>query len=148
MLCFDTGFLVPPIIPEDTSEPIAAFFECLPDEDLAVSHRTRVEFASLLAREVRMGGLDHAAAREAGSKLEAMVGESFIIFVPDRDDFDRARDWLGHSEFGLRAGDALRLAITENRGADEVYTLDKPMITAGKRLGLPSGRRDPLAGLR
>ena len=62
MRCFDTSFLVPLILPEATSEAIAAFFENLPADDLAVSNWTRVEFASLLAREVRMGNLDAAAA--------------------------------------------------------------------------------------
>ena len=41
MRYFDTSFLVPLILPEATSEPIAGFFEDLPTEDLAVSHWTR-----------------------------------------------------------------------------------------------------------
>ena len=138
MRYFDTSFLAPLILPEASSEPIAAFFERLPDDDLAVSHWTRVEFASLLAREVRMGALDTEAASAAASQFEAMVDESFMVLLPDPDDFDRAWDWLGQFETGLRAGDALHLAIASNRGADAIYTLDKTMITAGKRLGLPT----------
>ena len=138
MRYFDTSFLVPLILPEATSEPIAGFFEDLPTEDLAVSHWTRVEFASLLAREVRMGNLDASAAREAGSRFETMVKESFVILLPNRDDFDRARDWLSHFETGLRAGDTLHLAIARNHGADAIYSLDKLMIAAGKKLGLPA----------
>ena len=143
MRYFDTSFLVPLVLPEATSEPIAAFFEGLPGEDLAVSHWTRVEFASLLAREVRMGRLPASAAREASSRFETMVRESFLVLLPNRSDFDRARDWLGQFETGLRAGDALHLAIAGNRGADAIYTLDKLMIAAGERLGLPTG-----AGIR
>ena len=138
MRYFDTSFLGPLILPEATSEPIAGFFENLPPDDLAVSHWTRVEFASLLAREVRMGNLDAAAAHEAGSRFETMVEESFVVLLPDRDDFDRARDWLDHFETGLRAGDALHLAIARNHGADAIYSLDKLMIAAGKKLGLPA----------
>ena len=138
MRYFDTSFLVPLILPEATSEPIAGFFEGLPAEDLAISHWTRVEFASMLAREVRMGGLDAAAARAAGSRFETMVEESFAVLLPNRGDFDRARDWLGHFATGLRAGDALHLAIARNRGADAIYSLDKLLIKAGKNLGLPA----------
>ena len=138
MRYFDTSFLVPLILPEASSEPIAAFFEKLSDDDLAVSHWTRVEFASLLAREVRMGGLDAEAARTAASQFKAMVDESFVVLLPDPDDFDRAWDWLGQFETGLRAGDALHLAIANNRGADAIHTLDKAMIAAGKLLGLPT----------
>ena len=134
MRYFDTSFVVPLILPEATSEPIAGFFE-----NLAVSDWTRVEFASLLARAVRMGGLDPASARLAGSQFEAMVSESFVVLLPNRDDFDRARNWLGRFDTGLRAGDALHLAIAKNRRANAIHTLDKPMIAAGNTLGLPTG---------
>ena len=138
MRYFDTSFLVPLILPEATSEPIAGFFENLPADDLAVSHWTRVEFASLLAREVRMGNLDASAAHAAGSRFETMIKESFVILLPNRDDFDQARDWLGLFETSLRAGDTLHLAIARNHGADAIYSLDKLMIAAGKKLGLPA----------
>ena len=138
MLYFDTSFLAPLILPEATSEPIADFFDALPQDDLAVSHWTRVEFASLLAREVRMGGLDPASAHEAGSRFEAMIHESFIVILPNSDDFDLARDCLNRFETGLRAGDALHLAIAWNRGSEGIYSLDKRMIAAGKALGLPT----------
>ena len=138
MRYFDTSFLVPLILPEATSELIAGFFENLPVDNLAVSHWTRVEFASLLAREVRMGNLDAAAAHEAGSRFETMVEESFVVLLPNRDDFDRARDWLDHFETGLRAGDALHLAIARNHGAEAIYSLDKLMIAAGRKLGVPA----------
>ena len=138
MLYFDTSFLAPLILPEATSEPIAGFFDALPQDDLAVSHWTRVEFASLLAREVRMGGLDPAAAHEADARFEAMVRESFIVILPNPDDFDRARDCLNRFETGLRAADALHLAIAGNRGSEAIYSLDKRMIAAGQALGLPT----------
>ena len=138
MLYFATSFLAPLILPEATSEPIAGFFDALPPEDLAVSHWTRVEFASLLAREVRMGGLDPSAAHDADTRFEAMVRESFILLVPNPDDFDQARDWLNRYETSLRAADALHLAIAWNRGSEAIYSLDKRMVAAGRTLGLPT----------
>ena len=146
MRYFDTSFLVPLILPEAASDPIAGFLEHLTAEDLAVSQWTRVEFASMLSREVRMGNLDSAAAREAGSRFEAMVEESFIVLLPDRNDFDRAREWLSRFETGLRAGDALHLAIANNRGAVAIHSLDKVMIAAGKTLGLPASAGIVLPG--
>ncbi|MCY3852200.1 MAG: type II toxin-antitoxin system VapC family toxin [Gammaproteobacteria bacterium] len=137
MRYFDTSFLVPLILPEATSEPIADFFETLPADTLAVSHWTRVEFASMLAREIRMGNLDAIAAREAGSRFETMVQESFVVLLPDSDDFEQAKEWLERIETGLRAGDALHLAIAGNRGVAAIYSLDKQMIAAGRTLGLP-----------
>ncbi|MBF0391963.1 MAG: pilus assembly protein, partial [Alphaproteobacteria bacterium] len=49
MAYFDTSFLVPLLLPEATSDRIAAFMRDLPPGDLAISHWTRVEFSSLLA---------------------------------------------------------------------------------------------------
>lgn len=138
MRYFDTSFLVPLILPEATSEQIADFFETLPTDTLAISHWTRVEFASVLTREIRMGNLDTIAAREAGSRFEAMVRGSFAVLLPNSDDFDQAKNYLEHIEAGLKAGDALHLAIAGNRSVDAVYSLDKQVVAAGRMLGLPT----------
>ena len=100
MRYFDTSFLVPLILPEATSDPIAGLLEGLTTEALAVSHWTRIEFSSLLAREVRMGGLSASAAREANSRFESMVAGFFAVLLPDRNDFGRAKEYIGHFETG------------------------------------------------
>ncbi|MBF0093332.1 MAG: type II toxin-antitoxin system VapC family toxin [Alphaproteobacteria bacterium] len=134
---FDTSFLVPLILPEATSDKITKFLVDLSAEDLAVSHWTRVEFSSLLAREVRMGGLSAEAAREADVRFEAMVEESFAVILPNGDDFNLAKEYLGNYESGLRAGDALHLAIAKNHRAEAIYSLDKTLLKAGKNIGIP-----------
>ena len=98
MLYFDTSFLAPLILPEATSDKIAAFVRRLPTEELTVSHWTRVEFSSLIAREVRMGGLDVQAAVRADAWFEAMVDESFSVLLPKADDFSLAKRYLGRFE--------------------------------------------------
>jgi uncharacterized protein len=55
VLYFDTSFLAPLILPEATSDKIAAFLRRLPAAEFTVSHWTRVEFSLLIAREVRFG---------------------------------------------------------------------------------------------
>lgn len=136
MLYFDTSFLAPLLLPEATSEKIAAFVQTLNDDQLAVSHWTRVEFSSLLAREVRMGGLDGRAAGLADARFEAMLNTSFSVILPNSDDFSLAKRYLGTYETGLRAGDALHLAIASNHRARKIYSLDKAMIKAASILGL------------
>src|SRR6266849_3808167 len=91
VLYFDTSFLVPLILPEATSDKIAAFIRRLPAEEFTVSHWTRVEFSSLIAREVRMGGLDVRAAARADVRFESMVDESFSVLLPNADDFSLAK---------------------------------------------------------
>jgi len=137
VLYFDTSFLMPLILPEATSDEIAAFFRHLPAQELVVSHWTRVEFSSLLAREVRIGGMDAQAAARAAARFEAMLDEPFSILLPSVEDFDLANQYLGRFEIGLRAGDTLHLAIASNRRAEAVYTLDQILLNAGKILDLP-----------
>jgi predicted nucleic acid-binding protein len=137
VLYFDTSFLAPLILPEATSDKIAAFIRRLPAEELTVSHWTRVEFSSLIAREVRRGGLDVRAAARADVRFEAMVNESFSVLLPNADDFSLAKRYLGRFETGLRAGDALHLAVANNHRAAMIYSLDKTLLQAGKILDLP-----------
>jgi predicted nucleic acid-binding protein len=53
---------------------------------------------------------------------------------------------LRQHKLGLRAGDALHLAIARNRRADTIYSLDKTMLKAGRGLGLPLSSGIRLAG--
>lgn len=145
MRYFDTSFLVPLILVESTSESIRTFFTEAIADDLAVSDWTLVEFASMLAREVRVGGLQADAAQSAIAQFESLIQTSFEVLLPNRDDFDRARHWLSLFSTSLKAPDALHLAIAGNRNATSIYTLDKAMIVAGRSLGLPTGA-GPLAG--
>lgn len=138
MIYFDTSFLVPLIIQEATTADIVAFTSGLGHANLAVSHWTRVEFASLISRRVRMKKLDPAPAARAAAGFEALVETSFSIIAPTIEDFDLARRYLARADTGLRAGDALHLAIAANRSASAIYTLDRVMQKAGIALGLPA----------
>lgn len=137
MIYFDTSFLAPLVLPESTSDKIAAFVRRLPVEELTVSHWTRVEFSSLIARDVRMSVLDAAAGARADARFEAMVDASFAVLLPNADDFGLAKRYLGKFNAGLRAGDALHLAIAGNRQAAAIYSLDKGLLMAGRLLDLP-----------
>ena len=77
MIYFDTSFLVPLLLEEATSSAVTAVMRGLPADEFTLSHWTLVEFSSLLAREVRMGGLDTEVAARVDARFEAMVGESF-----------------------------------------------------------------------
>lgn len=134
---FDTSFLAPLILEETTSAAVERFLASLPVESLAISHWTRVEFSSLLAREVRMGGMEPRIALDADQQFEAIIAESFAVLVPAVDDFELAKRYLAEPRTGLRAGDALHLAIAANNGAEVIYSLNKTLLRAGKTIGLP-----------
>ncbi len=137
MVYLDTSFLAPLFLPEETSRDVVAYVQRLPASELAVSNWTMVEFSSLLARKVRANELSPEGAAEADAKFEAAVGDSFVMLFPGGDDFALARRYVQRLETGLRAPDALHLAIAANRDARTILSLDRKLIAAGKILGLP-----------
>jgi predicted nucleic acid-binding protein len=44
--------------------------------------------------------------------------------------------FLGEHALGLRAGDALHLAIADNEAAVAVYSIDRLFISAGRKLNM------------
>jgi uncharacterized protein len=137
MRYLDTNFLVPLILPEATSADISRLLTGLIGEELAISHWSRVEFTSVLAREVRMGRLDPTAAGIANTQFDAIIAETFTVLLPGPEAFDLARQYLARYESGLRGGDALHLAIASTHRASAIYSLDKVLIKAGTLFGLP-----------
>ncbi len=137
MRYFDTSFLVPLTLPESTSAEISQFVAKLPKGELATSHWTRVEFSSMLAREVRMGGMNAKAAHAADELFEDIVTGSFAILLPGIVEFELAKQYLGNYKTGLRSGDALHLAIAITHRSTAIYSLDKKLVKAGRMLGLP-----------
>lgn len=140
MLYFDTSFLAPLILEEATSAKIEAFFAKLPVGELYVSHWTRVEFASLIAREVRMGGLAESDALLAIGQFDEMMTESFQILAPGVADYELAKAYIQYFATKLRAGDALHLAIASNNGAKMFYTLDDGLLNAAKLMKVHASR--------
>jgi predicted nucleic acid-binding protein len=99
-----------------------------------------VELASLVSRKARMGELSTAEAEAVRREFERMLSESFELLVPCPADFAAAAKYLEVPKTGLRAGDALHLAIAANHGARKILTLDSGFIDAGKQLKLPVSR--------
>lgn len=140
MLHFDTSFLAPLILEEATSTRIEAFFARLPVGELYVSHWTRVEFTSLVAREVRMGGLAETDALRAVAQFDELVTESFQVVAPGVADYELAKAYIAHFATKLRAGDALHLAIAHNNGAKTFYTLDEELLNAARLMKIHASR--------
>ena len=141
MFYFDTSFLVPLLIPEDSSERVEVFFQQLPPRQvLVVSHWTRVEFGSVLSRLVRMKQFGSSDARTCAGHFNKLLDDSFNIITPGKIDFECCWDFLTRFDNGLRAGDALHLAIAANLSVEKLYTLDNGLLEAGSFLKLPVDR--------
>ncbi|WP_296752099.1 type II toxin-antitoxin system VapC family toxin [Thiobacillus sp.] len=135
-----TSFLAPLILEEVASARIEAFFAKLPVGELYVSHWTRVEFASLIAREVRMGGFVESDALLAIGQFDELVADSFQVVAPSVVDYEQAKECVQHFATKLRAGDALHLAIASNISAKMLYTLDEGLLHAAKLMKVHASR--------
>lgn len=140
MLYLDTSFVAPLVIAEDTSNAVEAFVLKLKPGELATSLWTQVELASLVARKVRMGEFSVTEAEAVCREFDRMLSESFELLVPSAADFAAAAKYLETPKAGLRAGDALHLAIAANHGVRKILTLDAGFIDAGRLLKLPVSR--------
>jgi predicted nucleic acid-binding protein len=140
MLYLDTSFVAPLVLNEDASPQVEAFLAKQAAGSLAVSQWTRVEFCSLVAREVRMKHFSARTAEMIIAEFEALVHESCQVWLPGATDYDVARTLLTHFDSGLRSGDALHLAIARNQGADKILTLDEGLLKAARLLKIPASR--------
>jgi len=140
MFYLDTSFIAPLVIPEGSSEAVEAWVLKVNPGELATGLWTQVELSSLVARKVRTGELTEANAHEVRRQFERALVESFELLVPTAEDFATAARYLEVPKTGLRAGDALHLAIAANHGAARILTLDQGFLGAGKRLKLPVSR--------
>jgi predicted nucleic acid-binding protein len=140
MVYLDTSILVPIFLPEPESDRMRSWILRQAGESLAISEWTLTEFSSALGLKVRTKQLKPDQAREAQRLLEKLATDSFQVHVPVRADYVRATAFLGEYALGLRAGDALHLAIAFNAGAGAVYSLDRVFVSAGRKLKINTDR--------
>lgn len=136
MLYLDTSVLVPLFVPEPESAVIRAWFDAHADATFAISDWTITEFSSAMGIKVRSKGLKPEQARKARSLMNKLATESLRVFPPTRSDYERAAKLLDHYLLGLRAGDALHLAVAQNEDVDCLYSLDRRLVEAGRQLKL------------
>lgn len=136
MIYIDTSFLAPFYINEATSEAVEAYLRSQPTEQLSISEWTRVEFASLIARRVRMGELDTDEVALIFQAFEADCDKSYTVLKLSSADFQAATLLLRQDKTTLRAGDALHLAVAQNQKAEAFLTLDKALLKSARAVGL------------
>lgn len=143
---FDTSYLAPLIVQEAYTALVTHYVATLDPRALATSHWTLVEFASMLARGVRMQTLSRQEADGLQIRFERLISSTFSVILPMSEDYASAAAFLARAKTVLRGPDAMHLAIAENHGATAILSLDKKMVVAGLSFGLPIGTGVTLPG--
>ena len=130
----DTCVLVS-LFHNDSGYPAAeAWLTQVKDRDLWISHWVLLEFASATALRQRRGELDTSRIEAFQEALEHFRNERLGMVEPRGDDFLLARAWVQKlSKSGLRAADALHLAVAHRHGLTLV-SADRTLVTAAQQL--------------
>lgn len=102
---------------------------------------TWLECESALAIKCRRGELNEVSQQSAGRDIAEFIGHYASanyapLVVPSEADFQRARELVRQAGSGLRAGDALHLAVALRLGANRLATLDRVLANNAARHGL------------
>lgn len=133
-LYLDTSLLVAALTVEAETVRIQQWLETQSPDDIAISDWVNTEFHAAVSRKIRM---NHLAVAERTEVLRVFydVTSSFSTLTVTREHFLSAGKLAARSEMGLRAGDALHLAIAAEQSL-ALCTLDKKQAEAGDRLGV------------
>jgi predicted nucleic acid-binding protein len=136
MLYLDTSVIIALLVPETHSDRADAFIGKQQKGTLFVSDWTGTEVSSALAVRVRTGSITLDRRTAALAIWRSMRDNSFLRLATVADHFDEAARLCDSPSLGLRAADALHVAIAIGANA-HLVTLDTRMAEAALQLGIP-----------
>ena len=137
MFYADTSVLVAVFTQEAASNRATAWLRRSESEGVVISEWVATEFAAALSAKIRTKHIDDAYRANALNLFAQTARESMQVAAVTEAHFKRAAEFAYDYTLGLRAGDALHLAIASDHKA-VLCTLDKRLAGAGKALGFAS----------
>ena len=135
MLYVDTSILVAALTSEAQTADAQDWLGRQQAGELAISDWVMTEFSAALSMKLRGGYLQTPDRAEALAVFSEMADTSFHVLPVTISDFRVAARFADQHSTGLRAGDALHLAVASNHGA-RIRALDKGLVAAAQALGI------------
>ncbi len=114
---------------EAATRRVQAWLGRQPPETLLISDWVVTELTSALSIKVRSGELDAADRARLAGVFTRLRTESLTVLPINRDHFATAARFVEQFSLGLRAADAMHLAVAADHGA-RLCTLDRRLADA------------------
>ena len=141
-LYLDTSLLVTLLTREPSSDEVEAWMKGQRSADFSLSGWVVAEFSSALSIKFRTGPISEIARSVALANFRRLRSSISRIYPVADTHFELTARFCDVAQTGLRAGDALHLAIAQDHGAT-VCTRDRGMASAGLALGIDTILLEP-----
>jgi len=131
----DTSLLVAALTNEAATERIQSWLSEQSPDDLLISDWVMTEFSAALSIKGRTGALSGDDRAKALAMFTRLTAETFTVIALSSAHFRTAARFADQHALGLRAGDALHLAVVRESGAT-LCTLDRKLAESGMALGV------------
>jgi uncharacterized protein len=118
----DTCVIISAVQVDAHTERICDWLSKRRASELVTSDWTLTETPSALGRLVRMKDISAEAAQTKWRDVQTWLADEFHVETPISSDFRKAAEYQTAWSLGLRAGDALHLAIADRLGITVVTT--------------------------
>jgi uncharacterized protein len=135
MLYLDTSLIVAALTNEAETGRMQEWLGGQDPDDLAISDWVAVEFSEALSIKLRTGRIEMVHRAGALAMFTRLCNDNFTVMPVSRGQFHTAARFADQYAPGLRAGDALHLAICAELGAT-LCTLDRRLGEAASALGV------------
>lgn len=136
-LYLDTSLVVSALVQEEASEAVHDWLASRLGVRYAVSDWVVAEFSAALSRKRLLKQVSSALRQEAQFHFDSLMAGEFDVLPVTSAEFRVASDLATRSLQGLRAGDALHLAIAKSHTLT-LCTRDIKLAAAGIDLGCPT----------
>jgi predicted nucleic acid-binding protein len=132
----DTSVVIALLTREAHSEQAETWLARQDQAALRISPWVITEVSSALSIKLRSGILTPALRAAILARWHRSIAENFVSLPITSEHFETAATFADRQETGLRAGDALHLAIASEAGCT-IATFDRTMAAAAPLVGVP-----------